>query len=222
MSEDKMFPRKLEPVYFLEKIDTNLLLPYKEYFNTDVSKKNIRPQYFGHEPFTGSLWYPFPFMFRDTKFAHLYNLPHLNKLKEVYTLSIPLIEEIERISELKIVKLEINIMPPHTKIDTHVDKWGVLSKCCRIHIPIQTSPEVIFFANNEKYYIPEGQIFEFNNQIPHSVENKSDINRIHYVFDLVKEEDILEFEKEISTSLLLANSYFGNWKKSVRAEWRNV
>jgi hypothetical protein len=218
----KMFPRKLEPVYFLEKIDASILLPYKEYFNTDVSKKNIRPKYFGHEPFTGSYWYPFPFMFRDTKFAHLYDLPHLKKLKEVYTLSIPLIEEIERISKLKIVKLEINIMPSGTKIDTHMDKWGVLSKCCRIHIPIQTSPDVVFFVGNNCYSIPEGQIFEFNNQIPHSVENNSNLSRIHYVFDLVKEEDILEFEKEISTSLLLANGYFGNWKKSVRTEWRNV
>lgn len=219
---DKIFQRKEEPVYLLDQMNVDLLTPYKEYFNTHLTEKNARPKFYGHEPFTGSYWYPFPFMFRDEKFKDLYELPHLKKLKEVYTLSIPLIEEVERISELKIVKLEINIMPPGSKIDTHVDKWGVLSNCCRIHIPVQTAPGVIFHVAGKQYSIPEGQIFEFNNQIPHSVENNSDVFRIHYVFDLIKEEDIESFEQEIIKSLILTNNYFGNWSKSVRSEWHDV
>jgi aspartyl/asparaginyl beta-hydroxylase (cupin superfamily) len=140
----------------------------------------------------------------------------------VYTLSLPLIEEIERITKLSIVKLEINILPPGTKIDTHVDKWGVLSNCCRIHIPVQTAPGVVFHVEGNTYTIPEGQIFEFNNQIPHSVENNSSVHRIHYVFDLIKEEDINSFEAMVATHITLVNSYFGNWTKSVRKEWEYV
>jgi hypothetical protein len=220
--KDTIFGRREVPVYLLEQLDPESLIPYKDYFNTRLSKNNLRPKRYGHGPFVGSYWYPFPYMFREEKFKHLYELPHLKKLKEVYNLSIPLIEEIERISKLRIVKLEINIMPAGTKIDTHVDKWGVLSNCCRIHIPIQTSSDVIFYVNNTKYSIPEGQIFEFNNQIPHSVENNSNISRIHYVFDLVNKEDLTNFEREVSTSLLLANSYFGSWKQSVRREWSDL
>ena len=220
--KDKIFERKEEPVYLLEQMDVNLLTPYKEYFNTNLTEKNARPKFYGHEPFTGGYWYPFPFMFRDSKFKHLYDLPHLKKLKEVYTLSIPLIEEVERISKLKIVKLEINIMPPGTKIDTHVDKWGVLSNCCRIHIPVQTAPDVVFHVAGKQYTIPEGQIFEFNNQIPHSVENNSKVFRIHYVFDLIKEENINTFEEEIKKNSILMNNYFGYWTTSVRGEWHNV
>lgn len=220
--KDKIFERKAEPVYLLDQMDVNSLKPYKEYFNTTLTEKNARPKLYGHEPFTGSYWYPFPFMFRAERLQHLYNLPHLKKLKEVYTLSIPLIEEIEKISKLKIVKLEINIMPPGNKIDTHVDKWGVLSNCCRIHIPIQTAPGVVFHVAGKQYTIPEGQLFEFNNQIPHSVENNSDVFRIHYVFDLIKEEDVEEFDQTIRTSVLLSNNHFENWSRSVRGEWHSV
>jgi len=220
--KDKIFERKEVPVFLLEQMDVNLLTPYKDYFNTHLTEKNARPKFYGHEPFRGGYWYPFPFMFRDEKFKHLYELPHLKKLKEVYTLSLPLIEEIEKISELKIVKLEINIMPPGTKIDTHVDKWGVLSNCCRIHIPVQTAPGVVFHVAGKQYTIPEGQLFEFNNQIPHSVENNSNVFRIHYVFDLIKEEYIGTFEEEIKCNSVLMNNYFANWTKSVRGEWQNV
>lgn len=35
----KIFERKEDPIFLLEQMDVNLPTPYKEYFNTTLSKK---------------------------------------------------------------------------------------------------------------------------------------------------------------------------------------
>ena len=216
----KHFSRRLDPVHFLHQL--NLDSVYKDYFNSTLSNDNLRPDpnlVHGHEPFVGSYWYPFPFMLREEQYQYIYKLPHLAKLNEVYTMSIPLFEEVEKISGLHIIKLEINIMPPHSQISTHTDTWGILSNACRIHIPIQTHSDVVFHVNNNEYHIPEGMMFEFNNQFPHSVKNNSNTHRIHYVFDLIHNKDLTEFEETVRTNPLLKVNHIDKWTEKVRREW---
>lgn len=221
MSEQiKIAPRKTEPVFYLEKLQTEDLQTYKDYFN-NLNANNRRPELFGHEPFYNNYWYPFPFMFHDPKYKDLYQLPHLAKLKYVYELSIPLFTQIERLfPDHCMIKLEINLMPPGTIIKPHVDKWGVMSNCIRIHIPIQTNESVVFKVDGEEYNIPEGQIFEFNNQISHSVENKGSNIRIHYVFDLAEKDSLKLIEKEILNNGLTKFNHISYWQKKIRKEWQ--
>ena len=216
----KIATRKTEPVFYLDKITTIDFKIYKDYFNT-LNQNNLRPNIYGHEFFKNSYWFPFPWMFRESKYLELYNLDHLKKLKELYELSIPLFEAVEnKLFNYKIIKLEINLMPPSTKIETHTDKWGVMSNCIRVHIPIQTNDQVLFKIGNNTYTIPEGQMFEFNNQIPHSIENNGDNVRVHYVFDLIEKEYLEDIEKEILSNGLLRPNHISTWTNFVRKEWQ--
>lgn len=216
----KIAERKETPVFYLDKItDINFQI-YKDYFNK-LDQNNLRPNIYGHEFFKNSYWFPFPWMFREDKYLKIYDLPHLKKLKELYQISVPLFEKVERLFPThKLIKLEINLMPSNTKIETHTDKWGVMSNCIRVHIPIQTNDQVVFKVGGKNYVIEEGQMFEFNNQIPHSIENNGTSVRIHYVFDLIENDNLENLEKEILTNGLLSHNHISKWSSSVRKEWQ--
>jgi hypothetical protein len=70
-----------------------------------------------------------------------------------------------------------------SKITAHIDTGDSLEFCKRTHIAIITNPLVIFNVGGEEKYIKEGEIWEINNQNLHSVDNKSDKDRIHFIID---------------------------------------
>lgn len=77
-----------------------------------------------------------------------------------------------------IVKLE-----KKSKITPHVDSGIGLIMAKRTHIPIITNANVIFIVGGEEKNMKEGEIWEIDNQSVHSVENNSDIDRIHLIID---------------------------------------
>ncbi len=69
------------------------------------------------------------------------------------------------------------VVPEHVDINYH---WY---HRVRIHIPIVTVPGVRFNCGNETVHMAAGEAWVFDNWRRHSVENGSDIHRVHLVAD---------------------------------------
>lgn len=54
----------------------------------------------------------------------------------------------------------------------------------RIHIPIQTNPDLEFQVNGNRIIMNEGECWYMNANMPHSVANRGETDRIHLVIDL--------------------------------------
>lgn len=53
----------------------------------------------------------------------------------------------------------------------------------RIHIPITTHPDVAFYLDKERMPLQEGECWYMNFNLPHSIINNSNIDRVHLVID---------------------------------------
>jgi len=58
----------------------------------------------------------------------------------------------------------------------------------RIHVPIVTDQDVAFFLAGERVPLAVGECWYLNVNLPHRVENRSRIDRIHLVIDCVVNE----------------------------------
>ena len=73
-----------------------------------------------------------------------------------------------------------------SSIREHKDyKLGFEDGEMRIHVPVVTNPDVAFFLAGEQVIMPEGEAWYLDLNLPHRVENHSDIDRIHLVIDCV-------------------------------------
>ena len=54
----------------------------------------------------------------------------------------------------------------------------------KVHIPIRTSPDVLFSVEDVDYHMPIGRATELNNLKRHAVHNRSDIDRIHLIMEM--------------------------------------
>ncbi|KAA1188414.1 aspartyl/asparaginyl beta-hydroxylase domain-containing protein [Pseudohalioglobus sediminis] len=60
----------------------------------------------------------------------------------------------------------------------------------RIHVPIRTNSRVRFTIDGRPYKFEVGRAYEINNQLQHSVMNKGDDDRIHFIFDYVPASEL--------------------------------
>ena len=99
-----------------------------------------------------------------------------------------LLEELNPIYEKKygkgeFIRVLLVKLKKDSKITAHIDTGDSLKFCKRTHIAIITNPLVIFNVGDEEKYLKEGEIWEINNQNLHSVDNKSNEDRIHFIID---------------------------------------
>lgn len=76
-------------------------------------------------------------------------------------------------------------LPARSNIDPHNDGGPLLSGSHRVHVPLVTHDDVIFMIDRERFNMKIGKAYEINNMLRHSVENDTDIDRIHLIFDHV-------------------------------------
>lgn len=74
-------------------------------------------------------------------------------------------------------------LAPGAEVPKHVDINYHWFTRVRVHIPIQTQPEVLFHCGGETVHMAAGEAWIFDNWRPHSVENRSDRERVHLVAD---------------------------------------
>jgi len=110
--------------------------------------------------------------------------------REKYNYFFEEIKELEKIFESFygpgfIVRLIIVNMLANTNIPTHVDKGNSLTIGRRHHIPIITNEGVIFTIGGEAKHMKQGEIWEINNQLAHSVVNHGSKDRVHLIADWI-------------------------------------
>ncbi|MEP7043426.1 MAG: aspartyl/asparaginyl beta-hydroxylase domain-containing protein [Dokdonella sp.] len=74
-------------------------------------------------------------------------------------------------------------MAPGGIIHAHVDANPAARWPHKIHIPIQTNPQVSFFVDPDEYHLEVGQAYEVNNLGRHAVKNEGTTARIHLIFE---------------------------------------
>lgn len=74
-------------------------------------------------------------------------------------------------------------MAPGGVIHPHRDANPSAKWPHKIHIPLMTSDRVTFFVDGKGYHLPQGQAVEVNNMAVHAVQNDSDADRIHLIFE---------------------------------------
>ncbi len=79
---------------------------------------------------------------------------------------------------------------PGENIASHWDKHPSFHCGHRIHVPIKTNSRVRFNIDGFPHQFNVGEAYEINNQKTHSVINKGDEERIHFIFDYVPQSEL--------------------------------
>lgn len=108
--------------------------------------------------------------YKDT--AILQNAPYLQQVLSFF--QCPLLA-------VRLLKLEAGAtIKEHKDADLAFEKGEI-----RVHIPVQTNNAVEFYLDKERMQLQEGECWYMNFNLPHSIYNKSNTDRIHLVIDAV-------------------------------------
>jgi len=77
---------------------------------------------------------------------------------------------------------------PGAAIVPHTDTGGALRGSHRLHVPLQTNSDVDFIVNGDRKEMKIGRLYEFNNQLQHSVSNLGTESRIHLIIDYYRKD----------------------------------
>ncbi|ESQ82524.1 hypothetical protein AEAC466_16800 [Asticcacaulis sp. AC466] len=77
-------------------------------------------------------------------------------------------------------------LPPGAEIKPHIDDGESLKRCHRIHIPLISNPDSLFWVGSLKFHMPEGEMWEINNRRTHAVRNDGTTARVHLILDYVQ------------------------------------
>jgi hypothetical protein len=76
-------------------------------------------------------------------------------------------------------------LPAGQNVGVHRDKGNYREFCSRLHIPLQTHPDVIMSCGDSEIHMELGKIYEINNtRWKHGVVNPSSVDRIHLIVDV--------------------------------------
>jgi len=149
----------------------------------DVWDKNdeAKPNKFKEFHSTKHIIFKFVKSFKDCR-TH-YELPLWEDWKDIIQ---PLLDEAVKpyaytdgeFSRIMLAKLD-----PQSDINIHKDGNKAATFPHKIHIPIITNPDCIFFVNPTTYHFEEGKAYEVNNLAQHYVDNQGDTRRIHLIFE---------------------------------------
>lgn len=96
-------------------------------------------------------------------------------------------EVVQRVGGVNVLKVRLLKLEAGRKISEHIDKFNGVNGGAvkRYHLPIITHPDIAFYVNHTRYYLEPGQLYTIDVSQFHAVENNSDVDRIHLVFDVV-------------------------------------
>lgn len=95
-----------------------------------------------------------------------------------------LFDLMRRVEGVRLGRVMITRLPPGKTIPSHVDEGAPAEYYQRFHCVLQNRPGSIFRAGNEAVYMRPGDVWWFDNQQLHSVENGSDDDRIVMIADI--------------------------------------
>jgi Aspartyl/Asparaginyl beta-hydroxylase len=119
--------------------------------------------------------------YRDTIF--LENSPYLKQVLQ--TFQCPL-------QAVRLLKLNAgSIIKEHRDAELNFERGEI-----RLHIPVFTHTDLEFVLDKERMELKEGECWYMNFNLPHAINNKSNINRVHLVIDAL----VNDWVKEIFTN----------------------
>ena len=119
-------------------------------------------------------------VYKDTVF--LERCPYFKKILSSFNCSL---------KSVRLLKLNAGaFIKEHTDAELCFEKQEI-----RIHIPIVTHDAVEFYLDKEEIKLKEGECWYMNFNLPHSIFNKSNIDRVHLVIDA----DVNDWVKSIFT-----------------------
>lgn len=89
-----------------------------------------------------------------------------------------------RVGGERLGRVIINKIRPGGVITPHKDSPSHAEYYDRFHVVLQSSPGVVFRAEDEQVYMAPGDTWWFQNAVEHEVINNSPIDRIHLVVDI--------------------------------------
>ena len=121
---------------------------------------------------------------RGNEGGNLNNSPDPEKYKYTNVIeSCPYIKEILDNLNVPLLKVRLMSLEPNRLLPEHTDDFND-DRILRIHIPIVTHPDVLFYVDGKSKNLKEGVMCYANVRKMHKVHNKSNITRVHLVFDV--------------------------------------
>lgn len=118
--------------------------------------------------------------------AHKYDEPlELPIYQEFEDLLRPVIDHIADYYEDNgfVVRILLAKLRAGCKIEEHVDSGYSLLSVHRVHIPVITNEETVFYVGGEKKRMRTGEFWEIDNGKPHAVHNPGAADRVHMIVD---------------------------------------
>ena len=112
--------------------------------------------------------------FKDPRFSDLWKIVEKQILKKIGRLY----------PDADVMGVQFTSLPAAASIEPHADR-GMLTLMHRLHVPIITHPDVIFGFDDYSCHLEAGRLFELNNQVTHAVYNRSKVDRVHLMIDLM-------------------------------------
>ena len=123
------------------------------------------------------------FIFKNLRLGNIFDEKLFSRysiIKEIFIKA----SEVLNIKDYIIDRCLLVNLPTGKKIREHNDNPAIFGDSHRIHVPLITAEECEFVVGNEKVPMIKGTAIEINNLNKHSVDNKSNVDRIHLIFDI--------------------------------------
>lgn len=82
-----------------------------------------------------------------------------------------------------VIRAMVAKLLPGGEISEHFDSHETFAISHRIHVPLQTNPDVEFRVRGDNHHLVEGVAYEISNLDFHAVNNRSPHDRLHFIFD---------------------------------------
>lgn len=82
---------------------------------------------------------------------------------------------------------QVALLAPNDDIPEHADYGPTLEVTHRVHVPLETHPDVRFVVEGRVMSLAVGEAYELDNMRPHYVQNLSPVRRIHLIVDYLEE-----------------------------------
>ena len=87
----------------------------------------------------------------------------------------------------RVLNAQVAMLAPGDDIPEHEDFGPTLEVSHRVHVPLETHPDVQFWVDGEQISLAVGEAYELDNLRRHRVLNASPVRRIHLIVDYFEE-----------------------------------
>lgn len=129
---------------------------------------------------------PAPFMpeiERETDVGPVYVFPEWLEYEPILGPIVEQVVDFVRTPNGFVTRIALVWMSPGGKIPPHVDRQTMAGRAHRLHVSLISPPGVVYKIGGKKLRMKVGRVYDFNNQIRHSVRHNGKLPRINLFID---------------------------------------